>query len=374
MYKNYKIRLYPTEEQKLIIYNHINACRFVWNYMLELENTAEKDGKFLDYYDLKKNISNMKKSDEYSFLKNISSTSLTYVCKNLSNAYKMFFNKKAKHPKFKSKKRTKLKYPIRCDSKRFYMIDNNHIKIEKLGKIKCSDFLPYNCIKICEANIELVNEKWILNIRLECENQVFDLTDYYMGIDLGVKELAVVSYGDKQLIFHNIKKSKKIKTLESKKRHIQRVLSRKYKVNGNYAKTNNVLKYEKILKTIIFKLHNIRLDYIHKTTNQLVSLKPKRIVVEDLNLVGIEKNKHLSKSLKDQMFNEFIRQIEYKCKWNGIEFVKADRFYPSSKLCSCCGYKKIDLKLSDRIYKCDNCGLKIDRDYNAAINLMNYSI
>ena len=166
--------------------------------MLELENTAEKDGKFLDYYDLKKNISNMKKSDEYSFLKNISSTSLTYVCKNLSNAYKMFFNKKAKHPKFKSKKRTKLKYPIRCDSKRFYMIDNNHIKIEKLGKIKCSDFLRYNCIKICEANIELVNEKWILYIRLECENQVFDLTDYYMGIDLGVKELAVVSYGDKQ--------------------------------------------------------------------------------------------------------------------------------------------------------------------------------
>lgn len=372
MYKGYKIRLYPTRQQEELMWKHINACRFVWNYMIEQEN---KSPKYLNNYDMSKILPKLK--EENIWLKEVSATSLVTTCNDLHKSFTFYFNKTNGRPTFKSKKKSPLKYPIRNGHNRFYF-DGNLVQIEKIGKIrfknnnKVNDKL--NKIKKVNPRISYVNNKWLLLFGVECENQVFEKSDKSMGIDLGIKELAVVSYGDKKLVFHNINKSKRMENLEDKLIHIKRVISRKYKVNGNYEKTNNIIKYEKLQKEIYYKLANIRQNYIHQTTHKLISLKPNKIVMENLNVAGMMKNKHLSKSIKEQKFTEFIRQMKYKCEWSGIEFIQADRFYPSSKLCSCCGNKKDNLKLSDRTYKCSNCGLIIDRDYNAAINLMNYVV
>ena len=154
-------------------------------------------------------------------------------------------------------------------------------------------------------------------------------------------------------------------------------MSRKYEANregDKFVKTNNIIKLEKQIKLLHRKLSNIRNNHIHQATNKIIKLKPFRVVMEDLNIKGMMKNKCLSKAIQEQCFYEFIRQMKYKCEWNGIEFIQVDRFYPSSKTCSCCGNIKKDLKLSDRTYICDKCGLIIDRDLNASINLGNYGL
>lgn len=158
---------------------------------------------------------------------------------------------------------------------------------------------------------------------------------------------------------------------------MQRAVSRKYENNkaGNrFVKTNNIMKEEAKLRKLYARITNIRTNYIHQVTHTLVSKLPARVVMEDLNIRGMMKNWHLSKAIQEQCLGEFLRQVRYKCEWNGIEFIQADRFYPSSKTCSCCGEIKSDLKLSDRTYVCKSCGLVIDRDYNAAINLSRYAV
>ena len=209
----------------------------------------------------------------------------------------------------------------------------------------------------------------------ECENQVQELTDISMGIDLGVKDLAVVEFNGEQITFHNINKSKRMRSLKKKLKHTQRSISRKYEQNrqGNkFVKTKNIEKEEQKLRKIYKKMDGIRKNYLHQTTHKLVSMLPKTVVMEDLNISGMMKNRHLSKAIAEQGFYEFIRQMRYKCEWNGIEFLQVDRFYPSSKTCSVCGNIKKDLKLSDRTYHCECCGTDIDRDYNAAVNLSRY--
>jgi putative transposase len=192
-----------------------------------------------------------------------------------------------------------------------------------------------------------------------------------IGIDLGLKELAVCS--DKK-IYKNINKSSKIKTLEKKKRRLQRSISRKYEKNKkgeSYCKTKNVIKKEKLLLKVNHRLTDIRHNYIHQTTSEIISRKPMFIVMEDLNVSGMMKNRHLSKAVQNQCFREFRRQMEYKCQKHNIKLIVADRYFPSSKLCSCCGTVKKDLKLSDRVYRC-KCGNIIDRDLQASINLKAY--
>ena len=196
-----------------------------------------------------------------------------------------------------------------------------------------------------------------------------------MGVDLGVKDLAVVEFNNEKIVFHNINKSKKVRILKKRIQHTQRTISRKYECNrkgSKYFKTNNILKEETKLRKLHYRLANIRNNYIHQTTHSLVKLLPKRVVMEDLNVTGMMSNRHLSKAIQEQGFNEFIRQMRYKCEWNNIEFVQVDRFYPSSKTCSNCGCIKSNLKLKDRTYVCEDCGFTIDRDYNAAINLSRY--
>ena len=202
------------------------------------------------------------------------------------------------------------------------------------------------------------------------DNTTLPLNDG-IGIDLGIKDLAICSDKNK---YQNINKTQRIKKLEKRKRRLQRSISRRYEKNKkgvSYCKTSNIIKREKELLKLNHRLTNIRQNYLHQTTSEIVKRKPSFICMEDLNVSGMMKNRHLSKAVQQQGFYEFRRQIEYKAKWNNIPVVIADRFFPSSKLCSCCGCIKKDLKLSDRIYKW-KCGNIIDRDYQASLNLKMY--
>ena len=377
MIKSYKIRLYPTKEQEALMWKHIGACRYIWNYMLAYQQEQYVNGeKHLSAFDMIKLLTPLKKDGEHEWLCEVSNASLGVVCRDLDKAYKGFFKKIARFPKFKSRKRSKKTYPVKDD--RIYFINSKLMHIEKVGKIKYkTDFdLPQGRgHKFTNPRISNVNGKWMLSFGMECENQAPVLTDISMGIDLGVKDLAIAEFNGTKITYRNINKTSKMKRLEKQMRYLKRSISRKYEQNrkGNtFVKTNNIMRSEERLRKMYARMTNIRTNYIHQTTHDLVSLLPKRVVMEDLNVTGMMKNRHLSKVIQEQCFGEFIRQMQYKCEWNGIEFVQVDRFYPSSKTCSCCGAIKHDLKLRDRVYVCTECGAEIDRDYNAAINLSRY--
>lgn len=381
MIKSYKVKLFPSEEQEELLWRHVNACRFIWNWGLGFQIKLYKNGeKYMSGYSLKKELTKLKK--EEIWLKDVSSQSLAQSILDLDNSYKRFFKKLSKKPKFKSKKKETPRFPVRADAT--YYIDNS-FNIEKIGKIKTKTKMKLpqgrGYIKYINPRIRYTCGKWILSFGLEVENQDKPkLTNDSMGVDLGIKELAIVSKGDQNFIYKNINKTKKIKKLKSKLKHMQKVVSRKYHTNNKltayenkWTKSKSIMKYEEKIAKLQYKLSNIRKDYLHKITTELINMLPKRIVLEDLNVSGMMKNRHLSKAIQEQMFYEFRRQIEYKSEWKGIEVVIADRFFPSSKACSSCGCIKTDLKLKDRVYKCNECGFEIDRDINASLNLASYS-
>ena len=215
---------------------------------------------------------------------------------------------------------------------------------------------------------------WYLSFSYEIECLPKSTSDKIVGVDLGIRSLAVSSDG---VVYPNINKTKRVRQLEKRKCHLQRKLSNKYEMNkdGNiYIKTNNIKKLERQIRLIDRTLSNIRDTYIHQVTYDLVKTKPNCIVIEDLNVSGMLKNKHLSKSIQKQCFYKFRQYLTYKCEFYGSNLVIADRFYPSSKICSCCGFKKKFLSLSQRTYTCNNCGASSDRDLNASINLRNYAL
>lgn len=381
MIKSYKIRIYPTKEQEQKLWQHIGAVRFIWNYMLDLQQRRYEEGeKHLSAFDMNKLLTPLKKQEQFVWLSNVSITSLQRACSDLALAYNSYLKKVANRPKPKSRKRSKPNYA--ANSRNFYLKDNCLLNIEKVGKVKYkTDFcLPIgmHATKFSNVRVSYVQatNKWLVSFGIECESQAPELNDYSVGIDLGVKDLATVECNGEQIVFHNINKSKRIRFLKRRLKHLQRAVSRKYEANkqGNkYVKTKNIEKLEQEIRRVHARITNIRDDYIHQTTHKLVSMLPRRVVMEDLNVSGLMKNKHLSKAISEQCFYKFIEYMRYKCAWNGIEFVQADRFYPSSKTCSCCGEVKRDLKLKDRTYTCSSCGLVIDRDYNAAINLSRYT-
>lgn len=371
--RTYKIRLLPTQEQEILLWKHINACRFIWNWGLETQQREyDKNGKKLSCFDLIKKLTPLKKKEEYIWLNEVSAASLQIILRDLDKAYSNFF-KGAGLPKFKSRKKTKPNYPI--VNNRTYFAEGI-VTLPKLGKVsyKTNYNLPLGKdAKFYNPRISYVNKKWILTVGFDYENQVVELTDKSMGIDLGVKDLCSVAFGDENIVVKNVNKTPIMKKKQKKLKHLQRQVSRKYHQNKSYEKTNNIIKLEEQIRELYYHISMVRLNHIHQTTHKLIALKPKEITMEDLNISGMMKNKHLAKTIQEQCFFEFRRQMQYKCEWNGIEFVLADRFYPSSKTCSKCGNIKKDLKLSDRTYKCSECGLVIDRDYNAAINLMKYA-
>jgi putative transposase len=226
-------------------------------------------------------------------------------------------------------------------------------------------------VKYSNPRVSFDGEYWYLAVGVEEELAEVERTNVTLGIDVGVKDLAVRSDSKRH---KNINKTKTVRRTKKRLRRLQRSVSRKYEMNkeGNrFAKTSNIIKQEKQIRLLHRKLANIRNDHIHQVTNSIVTTKPSRIVIEDLNVSGMMKNKHLSEAIAEQKLHDFKVKLSYKCEKYGIELVEADRWYPSSKMCSKCGAIKKDLKLSERTYIC-SCGLHIDRDLNASINLANY--
>ena len=369
--KSLKIRLYPTKEQEILFKKHIGAERYIYNWGLSLNNELYKTEKIkYSSVDLSKMLTQYKK--ECLWLNEVSNATLKESIRNLDKAYTNFYKKRARLPKFKSKKHCKLSFYSRYD--KIYFKDNV-VNLEKIGKVKYKssyDIDLTRIFKFSNPHVSYNGRCWVLTLGIETKIEEIKLTNEVIGIDLGIKDLAICS---NNMVFRNINKTKVVKNLEKRLRRLQRKVSRKYDMNkkgGSYNKTSNIIKLEERIKKLHRKLNNIRQDYIHKSTTSIVKTKPCRVVMEDLNISGMMKNKHLSKAIQQQNLYEFIRQMKYKCEWLGIEFVQVDRFYPSSKTCSCCGNIKKDLKLSDRTYICQECGLVIDRDLNASINLANY--
>ena len=379
MIKTLKVKLKPNNKQQTKMFQFAGAKRFAYNWAIAKEQENYKNGgKFIQDCELRKEFTQLKKTDEYNWLYFISNNVTKQAIKDACLSYKRFFKGYAKFPKFKSKK---------FDRPSFY-VDNlkikfteTHVKLENIATSKKKNKAKLNWVKLSEKNKIPTNCKyinphvvydgidWFICVGIEYEDNTEIPTNEGIGIDLGIKDLAICSDGN---TYKNINKSHKIKKLEKRKRRLQRRISKKYLINkkgDSYCKTRNIIKSEKRLLKLNHRLNNIRDNYLHQTTSEIVNRKPMFITIEDLNVSGMMKNKHLSKAIQQQKLYEFRRQLEYKCKWNNIELRIVDRYFPSSKLCHECGSIKTDLKLSDRIYICPECGNVIDRDYQASLNL-----
>ena len=310
--------LIPNNYQNARLFQFAGTARFAYNWALEQENKNYEAGeKIISDYELRRRFTKYKNEPDNQWLYTISNNVCKQAIKDV-DAYRKFFSGLAGHSRYKSRKRSKPTVGIEMSDPESVAGSNDGI-----------------------------------------------------GIDLGVKDLAICSNG---YVYRNINKTSRVRRLKKKQRRLQRRISRKYEKNkkgGSYQKTRNIVKSEKQLLRVTHRLTDIRTNYIHQVTTEIVKRKPSFIVMEDLNVSGMMKNKHLARAVQEQKLAEFIRIMRYKCYWNGIRFITAGRFYASSKTCSVCGHKN-GLKLSDRIYRCDHCGTVIDRDYNASINLYHY--
>ena len=379
-----KIRLKPTPEQEILFRKSAGGSRWAYNYFLSENNrvyqeylaNGETGEKSISEGKVRKYINNVLKKTTHTWLSEIGSNVMKQAVKDANNALQRYF--------YKSKHKSKLSFYVNYES---LSRRNGGFHGEKIGFVKTSEPLPKlsKGEKYSNPHISFDGKYWYLSVGYEIFNVESELTGESIGIDLGVKELAVCSNGK---TYKNINKSRKVRKLKKKLKREQRKLSRKLKnntkdyevINGYrhpvYIKPlhecRNIQKQKSKIKLIYRKLTNIRNNHLHQATTEIVKTKPSQIVMETLNVKGMMKNRHLASSIQEQKFYEFKRQIEYKCQRYGIELLNIPTFYPSSKLCSQCGNIKKDLKLSDRVYHCDCCGLVIDRDYNASLNLANY--
>ena len=381
MIKTIRVMLLPNTKQNTKLFQYANTARFAYNWALGREQENYKNGgKFISDGDLRKEFTQLKKTDEYTWLNHVSNNVTKQAIKDACEAYRDFFKGYRKFPRFKSKKHSVPKFYQ--DNVKIQFTDT-HVKVEGFATSKKKNKQKLNWIRLAEhgriptdckyynPRIKYDGLNWWITVGVEYEDCTETPSNEGIGIDLGIKDLSICSEGN---TYKNINKSQKVKKLEKRKRRLQRSISRKYEKNkkgGSYCKTSNMIKSEKELLKLNHRLTNIRQNYLHQTTSEIVKREPSFICIEDLNVKGMMKNRHLSKSVQQQCFGEFRRQIEYKSAWNNIQVIIADRFFPSSKLCSCCGNIKKDLKLSDRIYKCE-CGNVIDRDYQASLNLKRY--
>lgn len=381
MIKSIKVRLNPNNKQLTKLFQYAGCARFAYNWTISREQDNYKQGnKFLSDSELRKEFTQLKKQSEYQWLNEVSNNVTKQAIKDACNTYKRFFKGQCKYPKFKSKKHST---PSFYQDNIKIQFTDTHVKVESFSMSKKQNKQKLNWIKLCgkgriPTDCKYMNPRftydglyWYVSVGIEVNDNTTLPSNEGIGIDLGIKDLAICSDGN---TYKNINKTQTVKKLEKKKRRLQRSISRKYEKNkkgASYYKTSNIIKSEKELLKLNHRLTNIRQNYLHQTSAKIVKREPSFICIEDLNVSGMMKNKHLSKAVQQQGFYEFRRQIEYKSVWNNIPVVIADRFFPSSKLCSCCGNVKKDLKLSDRIYKCE-CGNVIDRDYQAALNLKQY--
>ena len=405
MQRGKSVKLLPTKEQEKLFIQSAGARRFVYNWGLQKQMEAfENKQPFISMKNLHKELVNLKNTNpDFAWLKDISCDVPKQALKDLEKAWHKYFNMQKQpgykpyskhkiehamrigkkltvydrcgHPKFKTKSKTEDSF--HCDCAQIIIVDE-YIHVPKIGKVKVAidGIFPTGNgrtdIKLYNSKVKCINDEWyfVASIDVDIDKIAKPKTEP-IGIDLGVKDLAILSDSKK---YKNINKTKRVKTLEKRKKRMQRRLSKKYernKVGDKFVKTKNIQRLEKQNRKADHQLKSIRKNYLHQTTSEIVKRNPIYIAMEDLNVQGMMKNKHLSKAIQDQGLNTFRTYITYKCEAQGIQIYFADRFYPSSKKCSCCGNIKKDLKLRDRTYHCEQCNISIDRDINAAINLRN---
>ena len=381
MLKSFKTEIKPTREQIVKINKTIGTCRYLYNfYLAHNKELYDKGEKFMSAKSFSVWLNNeyIPDNQDKSWIKEVSSKAAKQSLENANRAFSRFFKGQSGFPRFKKKSNQDVKmYFVKTDAKAVIRCERHRIKIPTLGWVRLKEkgyiLTTKQGYVIKSGTVSCKAGRYYVSVLIDVpDTEKTRLNDFGLGIDLGVKEFAVISDG---VIKKNINKTAKLKKLEKKLKRNQRCLSRKYE---DLKKRNNKMKGEATRQNIqkqvlkVQKLHhridNIRTDYINKTIAEIVKTKPSYITIEDLNVKGMMKNRHLSKAVASQKFYEFRTKLEKQCKESGIELRVVDRFYPSSKLCHCCGFIKKDLKLSDRIYKCD-CGYKCDRDFNASLNL-----
>lgn len=378
--KSFKTEIKPTQEQIQKINKTIGTCRFVYNfYISHNKESYETENKYISGMDFQKWLNNvyLKENPEYLWIKEVSSKSVKQSIMNADKALRKFFKKESGFPRFKKKRKSDVKMYFVKNNPKDCWCEKHRIHIPTLGwmRLKEKGYIPTTKqgYAIKSGTVSCKAGRYYVSVLIDMpETEKSQLNDFGLGIDLGIKEFAVISNG---IVKKNINKTAKLKKLEKQLKREQRRLSRKYedlkkrdKTMKGGATRQNIQKQVLKVQRIHHRIDNIRTDYINKCINEIVKTKPSYIAIEDLNVKGMMKNKHLSNAVASQKFYEFRMKLEVKCKELGIELRIIDRWYPSSKICHECGSIKKDLKLSDRKYNCE-CGYHVDRDFNASLNL-----
>ena len=375
MLKSFKTEINPTEEQKTKIRKTIGTCRFIYNFYLAHNKKLHEDGKkFMSSNKFRIWLNNeyLPQHPEYSWIKEAYSKAVTQSVNNGQTAFTRFFDHESAFPNFKKKGKSDVKMYFVKNNPKDCHCERHRIKIPSLGwvRIKEKGYIPTtkDGYVIKSGSVSIKADRYYVSVLVEVsDNKTINHFDEGIGIDLGLKDFAIVSNGR---TYQNINKSAKLKKLERQLIREQRCLSRKYEnlKKGDATQRANIQKQKLKVQKLHHRIDNIRTDYINKTIAEMVKIKPSYITIEDLNVKGMMKNRHLSKAVASQKFYEFRAKLLTKCNKSGIELRVVDRWDPSSKICHCCGSIKKDLKLSDRIFKC-RCGYIEDRDFNAALNL-----
>lgn len=375
MLKSFKTEVNLTEKQSIIVNKTIGVCRFIYNfYIAHNIELYENNQKFMSGRSFSVWLNNeyIPNNPDKIWIKEVYSKSLKKSLDNGNAAFNNFFKKKSGFPKFKKKNKSNVKMYFYKNNKKDCLVERHRIKVPTLGwvRLKEKGYIPTSKdgFTVKSGTISYKAGRYYVSVLIDIPDQINQNTSNFgIGIDLGIKEFAVCSDGS---IYRNINKSNKIKKLEKQLKREQRKISRMIVNSKKGESTQKNLEKQRLrVQKIYQRLSNIRTDYLNKTINNIVETNPSFIVIEDLNVSGMMKNRHLSKSIHQQKFFEFRTKLVNKCKELGIELRLVSRRYPSSKMCHNCGHIKTDLKLSDRIYRCSECGYIEDRDFNASLNL-----
>lgn len=373
--RSFKTEINPTEEQKVKIRKTIGTCRFIYNFYLTHNKELHENGKkFMSSHKFRVWLNNeyIPNHPEYSWMKEAYSKAVTQSVNNGQTAFKKFFEHKSAFPNFKKKSRSDVKMYFVKNNPKDCRCERHRINIPSLGwvRIKEKGYIPTtkDGYVIKSGSVSMKAERYYVSALIEIpDNEIDNNFNEGIGIDLGLKDFAIISNGK---TYKNINKSVRLKKFEKQLNREQRSLSRKYEnlKKGEPTQKLNIQKQKMKVQRLYHRMDNIRTDYINKTIAEIVKTKPSYITIEDLNIKGMMKNRHLSKTVASQKFYEFRTKLQTKCSEYGIELRVVNRWYPSSKTCHHCGCIKNDLRRSDRIYRC-SCGYMEDRDLNAALNL-----
>ena len=375
MLKSFKTEINPTEEQKARIRRTIGTCRYVYNFYLGHNKALHDNGeKFMTgkSFSLWLNNEYIPDNPDKTWIREVYSKAVKKSIEDGCTAFTRFFKHQSDFPKFKKKGKSDVKMYFVRNNPKDCQCERHRLKIPTLGwvRIKEKGYIPTtkDGYMIRSGTVSVKAGRFYVSVLVEIPDiNIDNNSNEGIGIDLGLKDLAIVSNGK---TYRNINKSAGLKKLEKQLIREQRSLSRKYEnlKKGESTQRANIQKQKLKVQKLHHKMDNIRTDHINKTIAEIVKTKPSYITIEDLNVKGMMKNRCLSKAVASQKFYEFRTRLKAKCDENGIELRVADRFYPSSKTCHHCGSVRKNLKLSDRIYRCE-CGYVADRDLNAALNL-----